>query len=252
MTTEMWIIAAVRVAGALPVLRWPLAGAFIAIFVDLSDLFVRDWLHLGGVKDYQEFDKWLDQAYMLTFLLVALRWQAMPRNIAVALYAFRLAGFAAFEISGDREVLIVFPNVFEYWFIFVAALKTFGWEATSETQQQGPSPGGSGSPARGARLEDHVRAEAGPSEQQLSLTAERLGPEVQSGPEPLTSWPLLGPFLRFAIPYRYSRQQLAVALAVCLALKLFHEYTLHVGQWFEGFTTTEALEAIWEFLTPPY
>ena len=123
MTTEMWIIAAVRVAGSLPVLRWPLAGAFIAIFVDLSDLFLRDWIDLGGVKDYQRFDKSLDQVYMATFLLVALRWQATPRNIAVALYAFRLVGSIAFELTGDRAVLILFPNAFEYWFIFVAALK---------------------------------------------------------------------------------------------------------------------------------
>jgi hypothetical protein len=124
----MWIIAAFRVAGAFPVLRWPLAGAFIALFVDLSDLFLRDWIHLGGVNDYQSFDKWLDQAYMLTFLAVALRWDPLPRNIAVALYAFRLAGFITFELSGEREVLILFPNLFEYWFIFIAALKTFGWE----------------------------------------------------------------------------------------------------------------------------
>ena len=128
MTTEMWIIAAFRIGSALPVLRWPLAGAFIALFADLTDLFLREWLDLGGVKDYQRFDKWLDQAYMLTFLIVALHWQAVPRNIAIALYTFRLAGFTLFEITGDRDILLLFPNAFEYWFIFVAALKTFGWE----------------------------------------------------------------------------------------------------------------------------
>jgi hypothetical protein len=236
MTTEMWIIAAVRVAGALPVLRWPLAGAFIAIFVDLSDLFLRDWIHLGGVKDYQSFDKWLDQAYMLTFLVVALRWQALPRNIAVALYAYRLAGFIAFELTGDREILIFFPNVFEYWFIFVAALKTFGWEEALQLQT-----------TSGDSVSQIVESHESEKVSDLRpLTSDLL---------PLTSyrnWPLIGPFVRFAIPYRYSAPQLAVAAAVILAAKLFHEYTLHVGQWFEGFTTTEALEAIWRFLTPPY
>lgn len=212
MTTEMWIIAAVRILGALPVLRWPLAGAFIAMFADLSDLFLRDWIDLGGVKSYQRFDKWLDQAYMLTFLAVAVRWETIPRNVAVALYAFRLGGFAVFEITDDRDVLILFPNVFEYWFIFVAALKQFGWEATPQEQDQRSTP-----PASGTR-----------------------------------SWPLIGALVRLAIPYRYSRSQLAVGGAVILAAKLFHEYTLHVGQCFEGFTATEALEAIWRFLTPPY
>ena len=238
MTTEMWIIAAVRVAGSLPVLRWPLAGAFIAIFVDLSDLFLRDWLDLGGVKDYQRFDKSLDQVYMLTFLLVALRWQPIPRNIATALYAFRLVGSAAFEVTGVRAVLILFPNAFEYWFIFVAALKHFGWE---EAEQHRISYASSSEPTVTKHPMRHSHVEAGPfSEGQRSRT------------QRASSWPVIGPFIRFAIPFRYSRKQLIVALAVVFAAKMFHEYMLHVGQWFEGFTATEALEAIWRFFTPPY
>ena len=212
MTTEMWIIAAVRILGALPVLRWPLAGAFIALFVDLSDLFLRDWIDLGGVNDYQRFDKWLDQFYMFTFLAVALRWEAIPRNIAVALFAFRLVGFVAFEFTDERGILIFFPNAFEYWFIFVAALKTFHWEAAP--------------PA--------------------------VTPQPEHRTNGVRSWPLIGAFVRFAIPYRYSRAQLVVAFAIVLGAKLFHEYMLHVGQWFEGFTATEALEAMWRFFTPPY
>ena len=227
MTTEMWIIAAVRIASALPVLRWPLAGAFIAIFVDLSDLFLRDWIQLGGVKDYQSFDKWLDQAYMLTFLIVALRWEPVPRNIAVALYAYRLAGVLTFELTGDREILLLFPNLFEFWFIFVAALKTFGWEEVGAGSQEPEEP------------------TFGPSA--LATRHAALGTQ-----HAVRSWPVVGPAVRFAIPYRYSRRQLAVAGVIILAAKLFHEYTLHVGQWFEGFTATEALEAIWRFLTPPY
>jgi len=44
MTNETWIIAAVRVAGSLPVLRRPLSGASMAIFVDRGDRFRRDWI----------------------------------------------------------------------------------------------------------------------------------------------------------------------------------------------------------------
>ncbi len=128
MTWEMLIIAAVRVLGSLPVLRWPLAGAIIAMLVDLSDLFMMDLIHLGGVKDYQAFDKDLDQVYMLTFLAVALRWQPPVRNISIALYVYRLAGFAVFEVTDSRDLLLLFPNVFEFWFVFVAGLKFFRLE----------------------------------------------------------------------------------------------------------------------------
>jgi hypothetical protein len=261
MTTEMWLIAIFRIGCSLPVLRWPLAGAFIAIFGDLSDLFLRDWLDLGGVKDYQRFDKLLDQVYMLTFLIVALRWQPIARNIAVALYVFRLAGVIIFEATDERGVLLAFPNLFEYWFIFVAALKTFGWEEPEATAEEAAhkraepassSLGGSGSqPAQPTHPTDSSKAQSPVErEPQLSLTGSAPPGATQS--YPFHHWPVVGPIARFAIPYRYSRDQLIVTFAVVIAAKLFHEYTLHVGQWFESFTATDALEAIWDFVTPPY
>ena len=122
MTAEVLVIAAIRIAGSLPVLRWPLAGGLLAIAIDLSDLLLRDTLDLGGIPDYQALDKWLDQVYLATFLIVALRWQGLERSIAVALYLYRLVGFVLFEITGERSLLLVFPNVFEVWFIVVAAI----------------------------------------------------------------------------------------------------------------------------------
>ena len=121
----MLIIAVVRVLGSLPVLRWAFFGGIFALLVDQSDLFMMNLIHLGGLTDYQQFDKYADQVYLLTFLVVALRWEAVPRTIAIALYGFRLVGFFVFEATGTREVLVVFPNVFEFWFLFVAGVKYF-------------------------------------------------------------------------------------------------------------------------------
>jgi hypothetical protein len=133
MTTEMLIIAVVRVLGSLPVLRWAFYGALLAMLVDQSDLFMMNLIHLGGVDNYQRFDKILDQVYMLAFLVVALRpagpssrgWHGVPRVVAVVLYAYRTLGFALFEITGERDLLLLFPNVFEFWFVFVAAVNHF-------------------------------------------------------------------------------------------------------------------------------
>jgi hypothetical protein len=119
------VIGAIRILGSLPVLRWPLAGGLLAILVDLSDLLLRDTLDLGGIPDYQAFDKWRDQVYLALFLVVALRWTGVERRVAVALYAFRLVGFVAFEATGTRELLLLFPNVFEPWFLLVAAVHRF-------------------------------------------------------------------------------------------------------------------------------
>jgi hypothetical protein len=121
-TLEVLVIGAIRVLGSLPVLRWPLAGGLLAILVDLSDLLLRDTLDLGGIPDYQSFDKWADQVYMALFLVVALRWRAPERSVAVGLYLYRMIGFVAFELTGWRPLLLLFPNVFEFWFIAVAAI----------------------------------------------------------------------------------------------------------------------------------
>jgi hypothetical protein len=141
MTTEELIIAVVRVLGSLPVLIWPFPGAIIAMLTDQSDLFMMNLIHAGGVRNYQEFDKWLDQVYMLTFLIVALRWRPIPRNIAVVLYFYRVIGVVAFEFGGGRDILIVFPNLFEFWFVFVAGIQFFRLEAAPAPVGQGPGPG---------------------------------------------------------------------------------------------------------------
>ena len=125
MTLEVLVIAIVRILGSLPVLRWPLAGGLLAVAVDLSDLLLRDTLDLGGVPDYQSLDKWLDQVYLACFLIVALRWQGIERSVAVGLYLYRLVGFAAFELTAQRDLLFLFPNVFEFWFLVVAAVHHF-------------------------------------------------------------------------------------------------------------------------------
>lgn len=137
-TTEELIIAVVRVLGSLPVLIWPFPGAIIAMLTDQSDLFLMNLIDGGGVHDYQEFDKVLDQVYMLTFLAVALRWRGVPRTIAVVLYVYRVIGVITFEVTGERDVLLAFPNLFEFWFVFVAALKFFHLEAPPVGQD--PSP----------------------------------------------------------------------------------------------------------------
>lgn len=119
----MLAIGLYRVAGSLPVLKWPFAGALVALLTDFGDLFLMDWL--GGIPDYQRFDKVCDLAYMATFAIVALRWKRLERNVALGLLGLRLVGDALFELTAAREVLFAFPNLFEFWFIFVATRDRF-------------------------------------------------------------------------------------------------------------------------------
>jgi len=129
-TVGVLVFVAFRVATALPVLRWPLAGGLLAIGGDLADLLLRDLLGIGSL-DYQLLDKLLDQVYLLLFLVVALRWEGVERRVSIALFGFRLVGSALFLLTDERVVLLLFPNVFEPWFLLVALLhhrrRPFEW-----------------------------------------------------------------------------------------------------------------------------
>jgi hypothetical protein len=218
MTTEMWIIAAVRVIGSLPVLRWPFYGALFAMLIDQSDLLLMNLLHLGGVHDYQTFDKYLDQVYLALFLLVALRIAsatssrtdlpaasrdaAIERNLSVGLYVYRLLGFATFELTQTRGLLLFFPNLFEFWYLFVAARVQFHLEARL--------------PLRLRRL---ARQSTGPCSGKAGLS-------------------------------NVSPSSTTLVLCAIIAVKLFQEYVLHEARWLDSFTTVDALKAIWHFVTP--
>jgi hypothetical protein len=219
----MWLIAAVRLLAALPVLRWPLAGGLLALAADQSDLFMMNLLDLGGVEDYQTFDKYLDQAYLLAFLVVALRWEGAARSVAVGLYVYRLAGVAVFEATGEREVLLLFPNFFEYWFLLIAALKHFGRDPFE----------------RRARTETADESLLDPSWRYRG-----------AGAPPLTPAPEI--VVIEARTPAISPQAFAAIVVALVALKLFQEYALHYGRWLDGFTAVEAVEAIWRFVVPPY
>jgi hypothetical protein len=115
----------VRVLGSLPVLRWPLAGSILAIVLDLSDLAMFTYLGLGWPPDYQRWDKAADLAYMVMFLVVTRRWRNPEKSIAAALFGLRMVGLAGFEWTDQRWLLVLFPNAFEFWFVFVAARDHF-------------------------------------------------------------------------------------------------------------------------------
>ena len=83
---EAVVIGLIRVAGSVFVLRWAFVGGLIAVFTDLSDLFLRQAIDLGGLPNYQEWDKWLDQVYIWLFLVVAWRWTGWERNVALGLF----------------------------------------------------------------------------------------------------------------------------------------------------------------------
>lgn len=116
----IWLTA-VRVVSALAILIAPLPALWLCGHIDRWD-----WSLLGMSASteqqqdvYQYWDKSLDTFTLAIACIVALRWKdPLVRRLAIALFAWRLAGVIIFMATGEREVLVAFPNVFERLFFF--------------------------------------------------------------------------------------------------------------------------------------
>jgi hypothetical protein len=60
-------------------------------------------------------DRWSDHAPLVVAYDAALS----ERRTAIGLFGYRLVGVVLFEATGWRAAMIVFPNVFEWWFLLV-------------------------------------------------------------------------------------------------------------------------------------
>jgi hypothetical protein len=129
LTPEEGLAAGIKVVAAIPVLRWPLAGALISMAADAADVVVMNYVDLGGVgiRNYHVFDKLTDLPALVTFALATLRWNRGDQVVGWTLLAARLAGIALFEIAHLRWALFALPNLFEVWFLFVTLRDTTVW-----------------------------------------------------------------------------------------------------------------------------
>ncbi|GAA1559154.1 hypothetical protein GCM10009789_10690 [Kribbella sancticallisti] len=75
---------------------------------------------------YQSYDKAMDVFYLSIAFLASLRnWTSQGAvQVSRFLFFFRMVGVLAFEFSGVRWVLLLFPNTFEYFFIAYEAIRT--------------------------------------------------------------------------------------------------------------------------------
>lgn len=122
---EELIVILIRIIGSLPVIFFPFIGSIFAIVIDLSDLFIINYINLGGVQYYQKLDKFLDLFYMAAFLFVSLKWNRTEKNISITLFSYRIIGVLLFLLFDLRIFLLYFPNIFEFWFVGISAYKFY-------------------------------------------------------------------------------------------------------------------------------
>jgi hypothetical protein len=121
------IIIAVRLLVPLLIFRWQLTGGIAAMLVDATDVILIEFIGRGGFGDhYAELDKALDSYYLGIELLVSLRWtNGYARWPSIILFGYRLIGVVAFELTGARITLFIFPNLFENWWLYCVVVDRF-------------------------------------------------------------------------------------------------------------------------------
>lgn len=121
------IVIGLRLVIPLLILRWPLFGGVTAMILDALDVVIIEAIGLGGFgAHYSELDKLLDSYYLTLELIVAFRWTSGYARIpAIVLYAYRGIGVIAFEVSDTRVLLLVFPNLFENWWLYCVIVARF-------------------------------------------------------------------------------------------------------------------------------
>jgi hypothetical protein len=120
------VVVALRVIVPLFIFRYPLPAIIVALIVDAADETVFQALTNLNLENYQSYDKALDVYYLAIAYIATMRnWSNLfAVRVSRFLWYFRLVGSTLFEFTGFRLLLMLFPNVFEYFFIYIEAART--------------------------------------------------------------------------------------------------------------------------------
>jgi len=119
------IVILIRLIVPLSIFRWPLAGGLAAGIVDTFDVVLISFLNAGDFQHYAQTDKALDLYFLLFMVIVSLKWKPLEKWTSISLFSYRTIGVILFEITQIRPLLLIFPNLFLYFFYFVAARNRF-------------------------------------------------------------------------------------------------------------------------------
>jgi len=110
------------------IFRWRFTGYITAVLADswLDCILVNiSGGSFGSSINYQVFDKWLD-LYMITIMvIVSLKFAKLEKLTSITLYSIRAVGIILFEITKLQVVFVFFPDIFNFFYIFIVGVKKF-------------------------------------------------------------------------------------------------------------------------------
>jgi len=99
----------------------PVVGLLACLILDTVDQTIFQQFPAIELDGYQQYDKALDIYYLAIAYLSTMRnWTSQPAfRVSQFLFYYRLVGDLLFELTHARALLFIFPNTFEYFFLFV-------------------------------------------------------------------------------------------------------------------------------------
>lgn len=123
----IYMVVAARVLLPLLIPRHPLWALLGCLALDSADQSVMQAFGVDSPR-YQSYDKALDVYYLgIAYLATMRNWENLVAfRISRFLFYFRLAGVLAFELTGLRLLLAVFPNAFEPFYLYYEMVRRRG------------------------------------------------------------------------------------------------------------------------------
>ena len=104
---------------------YPLPAIILCLLLDGVDQTIFQVFTTLPLDGYQSYDKALDIYYLIVAYLSTFRnWSHLfAFRVSRFLLYYRLVGVVLFELTGLRALLLLFPNTFEYFFIWYEAVR---------------------------------------------------------------------------------------------------------------------------------
>lgn len=120
-----WAVVIARFLIPLSIPRYPLPGVLACLILDAVDQTIFQLFTPLSLEGYQGYDKALDVYYLsITYLSTLRNWSNLYAfKLDRFLFYYRLVGVAIFELVHLRPLLLIFPNTFEYFFIFYETIR---------------------------------------------------------------------------------------------------------------------------------
>ncbi len=120
-----WVVVVARFILPLTIPRYPLPGIIASLVLDAVDQTIFQQFPGLNLESYQSYDKALDIYYLTIAYISTLRnWKNyFAFQVSRFLFYWRLVGVALFELTQLSVLLLIFPNTFEYFFIFYEAYR---------------------------------------------------------------------------------------------------------------------------------